>query len=120
MNKSQRNYCATHRELLAIVVNAKKFSSYLWGIDFTVRTDHASLKWSMNFRDANGMLVRLISILSEFEITAETIEQGAGNKHTRSGLPTVPYFTVQYRILTPVPSVPYGTENVPFLSNFVI
>ena len=37
-----------------------------------------------------------------------------------SGLPTVPYFTVQYRILTTVPSVPYGTENVPFLSNFVI
>ena len=37
-----------------------------------------------------------------------------------AGLPTVPYFTVQYRILTPVPSVPYGTENVPFLRNFVI
>ena len=37
-----------------------------------------------------------------------------------SGLPTVPYFTEQYRILTPVPSVPYGTESVPFLSNFVI
>ena len=36
------------------------------------------------------------------------------------GLPTVPYFTVQYLIWTPVPSVPYGTEKVPFLSNFVI
>ena len=31
-----------------------------------------------------------------------------------AGLPTVPYFTVQYRIFTLVPSVPYGTENVPF------
>ena len=38
----------------------------------------------------------------------------------KSGLPTVPYPTVQYRILTPVPAVPYGTGNVPFLSNFVI
>ena len=84
MNKSQRNYCATHRELLAIVVNAKKFSSYLWGTDFTVRTDHASLKWLMNFRDANGMLARWISILSEFGITAETIEHRAGNKHTNA------------------------------------
>ena len=40
------------------------------------------------------------------------------------GLPTVPYLTVQYRILTLVPSVPYGslqiygTENVPFFEQF--
>ena len=32
-----------------------------------------------------------------------------------AGLPTVPYLTVQYRILTPVLFVP---ENVPFLSVF--
>ena len=37
-----------------------------------------------------------------------------------AGLPTVPYLTVQYRILTLVPSVPYGMENVPFLRNFAI
>ena len=84
LGKSQRNYCATHRELLAIVVNAKKFSSYLWGTDFTVRTDHASLKWQMNFKDANGMLARWISILSEFRITAQTIEHRVGKKHTNT------------------------------------
>ena len=84
LGKSQRNYCATHRELLAIVVNAKKFSNYLWGTDFTVRTDHASLKWLMNFKDANGMLARWISILSEFGITAQTIEHRAGKKHTNA------------------------------------
>ena len=31
-----------------------------------------------------------------------------------AGLPSVPYLTVQYRILALVPSVPYGTGNVPF------
>ena len=31
-----------------------------------------------------------------------------------SGLPSVPYLMVQYRILAFVPSVPYGTDNVPF------
>ena len=36
----------------------------------------------------------------------------------RTGLPTVPYLTVQYRILTPVSSVPYGTVNVPFFEQF--
>ena len=30
------------------------------------------------------------------------------------GLPSVPYLTVQYRNLALVPSVPYGTGNVPF------
>ena len=32
----------------------------------------------------------------------------------KAGLPSVPYLTVQYRILTLVQSVPYGTDNVPF------
>ena len=31
----------------------------------------------------------------------------------RPGLPSVPYLTVQYRILANVPSVSYGTNNVP-------
>ena len=33
-------------------------------------------------------------------------------KYLVTGLRTVPYVTVQYRILTLVPVVPYGTENV--------
>ena len=31
-----------------------------------------------------------------------------------AGLPSVPYLTVQYRILALVPSVPYSTDNIPF------
>ena len=38
-------------------------------------------------------------------------------RHHDAGLPTVPYLTVQYRIWPLVPSVPYGTENVPFFEN---
>ena len=36
------------------------------------------------------------------------------NKRQIPGLPSVPYLMVQYRILALVPSVPYGTDNVPF------
>ena len=35
-----------------------------------------------------------------------------------SGLPSVPYFKVQYRILAHVPSVPYGTLIVPFFEQY--
>ena len=35
-------------------------------------------------------------------------------KMPMSGLPTVPYLTVQYRILTLVPYVPGRDENVPY------
>ena len=49
MNKAQRNYCTTKRELLAVVVYTKKFRHFLWGGDFTLRTDHSALKWLLNF-----------------------------------------------------------------------
>ena len=37
---SQRRYCMTHREMLAAVVMCTHFRSYLWGAQFTLRTDH--------------------------------------------------------------------------------
>ena len=45
LSKAQRNYCTTKRELLAVVVYTKKFKHFLWGSDFTLRTDHSSLRW---------------------------------------------------------------------------
>ena len=32
-----------------------------------------------------------------------------------TGMPSVQYLTVQYRMLALVPAVPYGTDNVPFI-----
>ena len=66
MNKGQRNYCTTKRELLAVVVYTKKFKHFLWGSDFTLRTDHSSLRWLLNFKDAEGMIGRWLAHLSEF------------------------------------------------------
>ena len=39
----ERNYCATRRELLAVVKAVKHFRPYLYGNKFKLRTDHASL-----------------------------------------------------------------------------
>jgi len=40
LNKSERNYCVTRRELLAIVESLKSFHHYLYRSRFVVRTDH--------------------------------------------------------------------------------
>ena len=42
---SQRRYCTTRREMLAAVVMCTHFRSYLQGSQFTLRTDHSSLRW---------------------------------------------------------------------------
>ena len=84
MNKAQRNYCTTKRELLAVVVYTKKFKHFLWGSDFTLRTDHSSLKWLLNFKDAEGMIGRWLAHLSEYGLEHKQIEHRAGVKHVNA------------------------------------
>ena len=81
LNKAQRNYCTTKRELLAVVVYTKKFKHFLWGSDFTLRTDHSSLRWLLNFKDAEGMIGRWLAHLSEFGVENEQIVHRSGAKH---------------------------------------
>ena len=53
---SQRRYCTTRREMLAAVVMCTHFRSYLRGEQFTLRTDHSSLRWLQRFRNGDGVL----------------------------------------------------------------
>jgi len=50
LSKSERNYCTTRRELLAIVRYLRQFRTYLLGKRFLLRTDHKSLQWLMNWK----------------------------------------------------------------------
>ena len=81
LSKTQRNYCTTKRELLAIVVYTKKFRHYLYGGNFILRTDHSSLRWLLNFKEADGMMGRWMSSLSELGIENTQIEHRSGVKH---------------------------------------
>lgn len=45
LNKHERNYCVTRRELLTVVESIKHFHHYLYGTQFKVRTDHGALNW---------------------------------------------------------------------------
>ncbi len=67
LSDTQRHYCTTNKELLAVVMVIELFRYYLTGRHFTVVTDHASLTWLRNFREPEGMVARWIARLQPFD-----------------------------------------------------
>ncbi len=67
LNASQRRYCTTNNELLAVVTAVELFKYYLTGRHFTVETDHASLTWLRNFWEPGGVVARWITRLQPFD-----------------------------------------------------
>lgn len=65
LNKCQKNYTTTEKELLAIVFSIDKFRPYIEGTEFTVITDHSSLKWLNSMKDPSPRLARWITKLSQ-------------------------------------------------------
>ena len=68
---SQRQFCTTRREMLAAVVMCTHLRSYLRGAQFTLRTDHSSLRWLQKFWNGDGMLARWYLLLGQFSVTLE-------------------------------------------------
>ncbi|KRY64941.1 Retrovirus-related Pol polyprotein from transposon 17.6 [Trichinella pseudospiralis] len=67
LSKPERKYCATRREMLALVWALKQFRCFLYGRRFTVRTDHGSLTWLRNFKEPEGQVARWLEQLAEFD-----------------------------------------------------
>lgn len=80
-SRPELNYCVTRKELLAVIKSVQHFQPYLLGRHFTVRTDHASLKWLMNFKNPEGQTARWIEILQQFDFD---VQHRAGNKHANA------------------------------------
>ena len=78
LQKPERNYCVTRRELLAIVTFVKQFQHYLVGSRFLVRTDHAALFWLLRKREPVGQMARWTAFLQQFDMC---IEHRPGKKH---------------------------------------
>jgi hypothetical protein len=78
LNSSQRHYCTTKLELLAVITFIKQYRHYLYGRHFLLRTDHASLTWLVNFKEPEGMIARWITQLSTFDYT---MQHRPGKKH---------------------------------------
>ncbi|GBN45417.1 Retrovirus-related Pol polyprotein from transposon 412, partial [Araneus ventricosus] len=67
LDKPERNYCVTRKELIAIVKSIEHFHHYLCGRKFLLRTDHASLGWLLNFREPEGQIACWIQRLQEYD-----------------------------------------------------
>ena len=81
LSKTQRNYCTTKRELLAVVIFCQRWKHYLRHAQFLLRTDHGSLRWLTNFKECEGMLARWLLVLSGFHFR---IEHRPGVKHVNA------------------------------------
>lgn len=81
LNKPERNYCVTRKELLAVVSSVKHFHHYLFGKNFLIRTDHGALKWLMRFKNPEGQVARWLEILNTYDFQ---IEHRQGRYHGNS------------------------------------
>ena len=81
LSKAEKRYCATRKELLAVVTFVKHFRAYLLGRHFILRTDHGSLQWLYNFREPEGQMARWLELLQEFDF--EVIHR-SGRCHTNA------------------------------------
>ena len=71
LSPTQRNYCTTRRELLAVICSLQHFRHYLLGNKVILLTDHHSLKWLKTFKRPEGILARWVETLAEFDIEIE-------------------------------------------------
>ncbi|KAJ7998033.1 hypothetical protein DPEC_G00218340 [Dallia pectoralis] len=80
-SRPEKNYCVTQRELLAVVEAVNQFKHYLCCLKFLIRTDHASLKWLLSFREPDGQVARWIERLQEYNFT---VLHRKGEAHTNA------------------------------------
>ena len=68
---TERFYCARRRELLAIVYHVKHYDAYLRGQEFTIRTDHASLRYIKTVKDLPAQFHRWVMMMEEYTYEVE-------------------------------------------------
>lgn len=67
LNKSEENFSATEKEMLAIYWALKVFRNYIYGQKFIVITDHQPITFSLSSKNTNAKLKRWKSFLEEHD-----------------------------------------------------
>ncbi|MGL5706971.1 MAG: reverse transcriptase domain-containing protein [Aeromonas sp.] len=79
LDKPQSNYCATDKELLAVVKSIEHFRRFLIGKRFILRTDHKALEYMNTCKNPTARLLRWALKLQEYDFTVQYI-RGPTNK----------------------------------------
>jgi len=81
LSPTERNYCTTRKEMLAVIKSVKHFRHYLYGRKFWLRTDHAFLIWLCKRAEPSSQVARWLEVLAEFSYR---IEHRPGKKHSNA------------------------------------
>ncbi|KAL5477031.1 hypothetical protein EMCRGX_G023770 [Ephydatia muelleri] len=81
LTRTERKYCVTHREILALVWVTHHFRPYLYGHKFVLRTDHSALQWLHNFKEPEGQTARWLEQLAEYNYR---VVHRPGRHHTNA------------------------------------
>ena len=69
LNRAEKNYSTTRKELLAIVYGLKQYKQYLLGRQFLIRTDHSALQWLRRTADPVAQEARWLNFVEQFQHT---------------------------------------------------
>lgn len=84
LSPTERNYCTTRRELLAVVSYLKMFRHYLVGKKFILRTDHQSLIGLLNWKKPSSkQYFAWIEQIMEFDFC---VEHRKGKNHINADI----------------------------------
>jgi hypothetical protein len=78
LTKTERNYSATKKELLALVYALTNFRNYILGYKFKAWTDHRALTFMLSQKKTNQLIEQWYETLSEYDFEIQHI-QGVSN-----------------------------------------
>jgi hypothetical protein len=69
VNAGQQNYSATHLELLAVIFALQRLRQYLYGVHFTLHTDHRALVYLFSQKQLKDIAKRWMDVLMDYTFT---------------------------------------------------
>jgi len=73
----ERKYSVLERECLAVVWSIRKFAMYVYGVDFTLQTDHQALLYLDRTKFENDRVMRWAMFLQNYRFRIEAIKGSA-------------------------------------------
>ena len=78
LNRTQRDWCTTRKELFSVVFGLKRFKDCLLGRKIVVRSDHAALTYIRRSKELTPQQATWVEFIEQFDLT---IVHRGGNKH---------------------------------------
>ena len=78
LSKTERDYCVTRKELLAVVMALKHFHPYLYGRKVILRTDNSAVSWMRSLKAPSGQTARWLERVAEYNLE---VTHRAGRSH---------------------------------------